>query len=162
MEGRQQITSDEARAIGVRLGLDWAKVSLEQFRRGIEVELEHGAQDPETDITHDDLALTGRIAWAHLKGIRDYYTRLDRLEAEAHAEMSGLWPLLGSSTDHTSPPAPDRASPDGPAPAFSSGLGGLFSRLLRGAGESDEDLRRGHAHTREASGGDLFTLMIDG
>ena len=89
MQDTQRITADEARAVGVRLGLDWAKVSLEQFRRGLEVELEHGARDPETDVTRDDLALTGKIAWAHLKEIRDYYTRLDRLEAEAHAEIAG-------------------------------------------------------------------------
>ncbi len=67
----------------MQLGLDWADVDLEQFRRGLEVELEHGAIDPETDVTGDDLVLTGRIAWAHLKEIRDYYTRLDQLEAEA-------------------------------------------------------------------------------
>jgi len=86
MSVRQQITAEEARSIGMRLGLDWAKVDLEQFRRGLEVELEHGARDPETDVTHDDLILTGKIAWAHLKEIRDYYTRLDQLEAEAEAQ----------------------------------------------------------------------------
>ena len=49
----------------------------------VRFEFEHGAHDPETDVTGDDLNLTGKIAWAHLKEIRDYYTRLDRLEAEA-------------------------------------------------------------------------------
>jgi hypothetical protein len=86
MSDQRQITLEEARSTGVRLGLDWAKVDLEQFRRGLEVELEHGARDPETDVTHDDLMLTGKIAWAHLKEIRDYYTRLDQLEAEAEAQ----------------------------------------------------------------------------
>ena len=57
-----------------------------QFRRGLEVELEHGTHDPETNVTGDDLVLTGKIAWAHLKEIGDYYTRLDRMEAEADAE----------------------------------------------------------------------------
>jgi hypothetical protein len=60
---------------------------LEQFRRGLEVELEHGARDPETNVTSDDLLLTGKIAWAHLKEIRDYYTRLDLMEAEAEKEL---------------------------------------------------------------------------
>ena len=83
MSPKRQITAEEARSTGMRLGLDWAKIDLEQFRRGLEVELEHGARDPETDVTNDDLILTGKIAWAHLKEIRDYYTRLDRLEAEA-------------------------------------------------------------------------------
>jgi hypothetical protein len=86
MSDKRQITIEEARSIGMRLGIDWAKIDLEQFRRGLEVELEHGARDPETNVTNDDLILTGKIAWAHLKEIRDYYTRLDQLEAEAEAQ----------------------------------------------------------------------------
>jgi hypothetical protein len=86
MSDEQRITAEEARSTGMRLGLDWTKVNLEQFRRGLEVELEHGARDSETNVTNDDLILTGKIAWAHLKEIRDYYTRLDKLEAEAEAE----------------------------------------------------------------------------
>ena len=49
------------------------------------MEFEHGAHDPETNVTNDDVVLTGKIAWAHLKEFPDYYTRLDRLEAEADA-----------------------------------------------------------------------------
>ena len=79
------IGADEARKVGIALGLDWTKVELEQFRRGLEVELEHGTRAPETDVTGDDLGLTGKIAWAHLKEFPDYYTRLDKLEAEAKA-----------------------------------------------------------------------------
>lgn len=85
MSDKRLITAEEARSTGRRLGLDWGKIDLEQFRRGLEVELEHGARDPETDVTNDDLILTGKIAWAHLKEIRDYYTRLDQLEEEAQA-----------------------------------------------------------------------------
>ena len=81
----QRIGTEEARRIGASLGIDWTKVDLEQFRRGLEVELEHGARDPETNVTNDDLILTGKIAWAHLKEFPDYYTRLDQLEAEADA-----------------------------------------------------------------------------
>lgn len=83
MGDKRRISTDEARTVGARLGLDWAQIDLEQFRRGLEVELEHGAHDPQTNVTSDDVLLTGKIAWAHLKEIRDYYTRLDRLEAEA-------------------------------------------------------------------------------
>jgi hypothetical protein len=83
MSIKRQFSVQEARAVGMQLGLDWTKIDLEQFRRGLEVELEHGAIDPETNVTDDDLVLTGKIAWAHLKEIRDYYTRLDQLEAEA-------------------------------------------------------------------------------
>ena len=83
MANKSRISEDEARQIGDGLGLDWNEVDLEQFRRGLEVELEHGARDPETNVTNDDMALTGKIAWAHLKEFPDYYTRLDKLEAEA-------------------------------------------------------------------------------
>lgn len=84
---RRRISLDEARSVGARLGLHWEQIDLEQFRRGLEVELEHGAHDPETNVTNDDVLLTGRIAWAHLKEIRDYYARLDRLEAEAKKQI---------------------------------------------------------------------------
>lgn len=83
--GKRRMSAEEARSLGNALGLDWSAIDLEQFRRGLEVELEHGAHDPETDVTHDDLFLTGKIAWAHLKEFPDYYTRLDKLEAEADA-----------------------------------------------------------------------------
>ena len=85
MTQKRRITAEEAKRVGVTLGLDWAKVDLEQFRRGLEVELEHGARDPETNVTNDDLTLTGKIAWAHLKEFPDFYTRLDSLEREADA-----------------------------------------------------------------------------
>ena len=77
------LTVDEAREIGTRLGIDWSKIDLNEFRRGLEVEFEHGAHDPDTNVTNDDPMLTGKIAWAHLKELKDYYTRLDRMEAEA-------------------------------------------------------------------------------
>ena len=85
MGGKRKFGADEARQVGASLGIDWEKVDLEQFRRGLEVELEHGARDPETNVTNDDIGLTGKIAWAHLKEFPDYYTRLDKLEAEADA-----------------------------------------------------------------------------
>jgi hypothetical protein len=80
---KRRISAEEARNVGSTLKIDWTKVDLEQFRRGLEVELEHGVRDPETNVTNDDLTLTGKIAWAHLKEFPDYYTRLDKLEAEA-------------------------------------------------------------------------------
>jgi hypothetical protein len=85
MSNKRQFLIEEARSIGMKLKIDWSQIELEQFRRGLEVELEHGAIDPETDVTGDDLMLTGKIAWAHLKEIRDYYTRLDQMEAEAES-----------------------------------------------------------------------------
>jgi len=82
---KRKVDADEAKRIGASLGINWGKVDLEQFRRGLEVEFEHGSHDPETNVTNDDAGLTGKIAWAHLKEFPDYYTRLDRLEAEADA-----------------------------------------------------------------------------
>ena len=85
MNAKRRFSSQEAKEIGDRLGLDWGDFDLEEFRRGLEVELEHGSRDPETNVTNSDPLLTGKIAWAHLKEFPDYYTRLDKLEAEADA-----------------------------------------------------------------------------
>ena len=85
MANRRRISAEEAQQVGTTLRLDWTKVDLEQFRRGLEVELEHGVRDPETNVTNDDLTLTGKIAWAHLKEFPDYYSRLGKLEAKADA-----------------------------------------------------------------------------
>ena len=85
MSNRRKFSTEEARFIGTQLKIDWSKIDLEQFRRGLEVELEHGARDLETNVTNDDPIITAKIAWAHLKEIKDYYTRLDQLEAEAEA-----------------------------------------------------------------------------
>lgn len=86
--GGRRVSADEASRTGGALGIDWTLVDREQFRRGLEVELEHGARDPETNVTHDDMILTGKIAWAHLKEFPDYYTRLDKLEKEADTYWS--------------------------------------------------------------------------
>ena len=83
---KRQFSTEEARSIGTQLDIDWSQIDLEQFRRGLTVELEHGAMDPETNVTGDDLVLTGKIVWAHLKEIRDYYTRLEQMESEAESQ----------------------------------------------------------------------------
>jgi hypothetical protein len=85
----RSFTSAEARAIGDQLGIDWVGVDLEQFRMGLAIELEHGKRDPKTDVTGDDLLITGKIALAHLREIPDYYTRLDRMEKEADGKVQG-------------------------------------------------------------------------
>ena len=80
---KRKVSADEAKRIGDTLAINWDTIDLEEFRRGIEVEFEHGAHDPETNVTNDDVVLTGKIAWTHLKEFPDYYARLARLEAEA-------------------------------------------------------------------------------
>lgn len=79
---KKEFTSEEARVIGDGIGVDWSNVDIEQFRMGLSVELEHGAHDPATDVTHDNFAATGKIAWAHLKELPDYYSRLREMEGE--------------------------------------------------------------------------------
>lgn len=78
-----KFTNDQAQVIGERVGIDFSNVSLDEFCHGLLVELEHGLQDPETNVTNDDMNITARIAWAHLKEIPDYYTRLSKMEREA-------------------------------------------------------------------------------
>lgn len=80
---KRTVSDTEAKQIGDNLRINWDQIDPEQFRSGLEVEFEHGARDPETNVTDDDVVLTGKIAWAHLKEFPDYYTRLKRLEAEA-------------------------------------------------------------------------------
>lgn len=89
MSEETRFTLEEAAAIAEKLGIDWTRFSIEQFRRGLDVELEHGLRDPETNVTGDDPVLTGKIAFAHLKEYPDYYERLDVLEAEAEAFWEG-------------------------------------------------------------------------
>jgi hypothetical protein len=73
----------EAKQIGEAIGVDWHAFGVEQFQIGLEVELEHGARDPQTNVTDDDALITGKIALAHLKEFPDYYTRLSAMEKEA-------------------------------------------------------------------------------
>lgn len=76
-------TSEEAERVGNELGVKWDKFDIEQFRMGMDVELEHGLIDPVTNVTYDDAVMTGKIALAHLKEFSDYYTRLAKMEKEA-------------------------------------------------------------------------------
>ncbi|MBI4709821.1 MAG: hypothetical protein HY806_07510 [Nitrospirae bacterium] len=83
MSEKKHFTTDEAKKIGSALGIDWSKFDVEQFRMGMDVELEHGRQDPATNVTNDDAVTTGKIALAHLNEFPDYYTRLEKMEEEA-------------------------------------------------------------------------------
>lgn len=80
---KKQFTQEDAKRIGQALGIDWAKFDVEQFRMGLNVELEHGTIDPRTNVTDDDDIMTGKIALAHLNEFSDYYTRLEKMEQEA-------------------------------------------------------------------------------
>lgn len=83
MSEAKVFTAEQAKKVGESLGIDWSKFDVEQFRMGMDVELEHGTRDPHTDVTHNDLTITGKIALAHLNEFPDYYTRLYEMEEEA-------------------------------------------------------------------------------
>ncbi len=83
MTEKKVFTGGQAKKIGEQLGIKWDRFDVEQFRRGMDVELEHGKRDPYTNVTNDDPLTTGKIALAHLNEFPDYYTRLDRMEKEA-------------------------------------------------------------------------------
>ncbi len=85
MSSKREFTSEEARRIGDSIGVDWTQYDIEEFRMGLAVELEHGLHDEQTNVTGDDEIVTGKIALAHLKEIRDYYTRLAIMERDAEA-----------------------------------------------------------------------------
>ena len=89
MSTQERFSADEARSVGEQIGIDWrtAPFDIDQFRRGMDVELEHGLRDPLTNVTGDDPVLTGKIALAHLHEFPDYYTRLEEMEEQAKHEV---------------------------------------------------------------------------
>lgn len=87
MSAQKHFTTEQAREIGDKLGIDWGRLDVGQFRMGLDVELEHGRHDPATDVTGNDPILTGKIALAHLNEFADYYTRLEKMEREAEKEL---------------------------------------------------------------------------
>ncbi|OGD66640.1 hypothetical protein A3F08_03050 [Candidatus Berkelbacteria bacterium RIFCSPHIGHO2_12_FULL_36_9] len=80
---KNEITSEVAKKTGEKIGISWNNFNIDQFRRGIIVELEHGTVSPQTNVTNDDLEMTGKIALAHLNEFHDYYDRLEKMEKEA-------------------------------------------------------------------------------
>lgn len=88
MSEETRTTTEEARRVGDEIGVDWKRFDLEQFRLGMDVEFEHGSNDPQTDVTGDDPILTGKIALAHMKEFPDYYERLERMEQEAERDWA--------------------------------------------------------------------------
>jgi len=79
----KKITKQEAENIGNELGVNWNEINIDEFTKGVNVELEHGYIDSKTNVTNDNRILTGKIAWAHLNEFPDYYTRLHKMESEA-------------------------------------------------------------------------------
>lgn len=83
MSNKKKFSAEEAQKIGEKLGIRWDKFDVNQFRMGMDVELEHGTVDPSTNVTNDDPLMTGKIALAHLNEFPDYYDRLEGMEVAA-------------------------------------------------------------------------------
>ena len=80
---KKKFTNEQAKAIGDSLGIKWDRFDVDQLRRGMDVELEHGLCDNSTNVSNDDALTTGKIALAHLNEFPDYYDRLEKMEEEA-------------------------------------------------------------------------------
>ncbi len=80
---RTHFSTELAKKIGEQLGIAWSKFDVDQFRKGMDVELEHGLIDSDTNVTNDDPLITGKIALAHLNEFSDYYDQLEKMEQEA-------------------------------------------------------------------------------
>jgi len=83
MSSKRTFSIEEAKSVGEKLGIKWDDFDVEQFRMGMDVELEHGKVDELTNVSNDDPLITGKIALAHLNEFPDYYDRLEDMEKEA-------------------------------------------------------------------------------
>jgi hypothetical protein len=83
---KYNLDAKKIKDIGDAIGINWDEVDFGEFAQGVKEELEHGdmfAIDPsDTNVTNDDINMTAKIAWAHLKEVPDYYTRLEQMEED--------------------------------------------------------------------------------
>jgi hypothetical protein len=77
-----QVELREAEIIRKEVGAEALEISVEDYKAGLEVELEHGVTFPDANVTNNHPILTGKIVLAHLKETLDYYQRLDIAEIE--------------------------------------------------------------------------------
>lgn len=77
-----KVSSKEARIILSQVNTGKMAIPLEEFRRGLEIELEHGVRFRDANVTNNHPLLTGMIVLAHLKEMMDYYERLEVAELE--------------------------------------------------------------------------------
>ena len=79
---KPEVSEEEAAIILKEIDTGDMDVTLEDFRQGLEVELEHGIMFNEANVTNNHPVLTARIVLAHFKEMLDYYKRLDVAEIE--------------------------------------------------------------------------------
>jgi hypothetical protein len=76
------VSEEEASAILDIVNTQGMQIPLEAFRKGLEVELEHGTMFEDANVTNNHPILTGKIVLAHLKETMDYYERIEVAEME--------------------------------------------------------------------------------
>lgn len=76
------VCQQDADKIRKLVGSETRDIPLEEFAHGLEIELEHGTQFGDANVTNNHPILTGRIVLAHLKEGLDYYLRLECMELE--------------------------------------------------------------------------------
>jgi hypothetical protein len=79
---KPNVTTKEAGIIMKIVNVKKMPIALEDFRMGLEVELEHGTMFDDANVTNNHPILTGMIVLAHMKETLDYYERLDIAEIE--------------------------------------------------------------------------------
>lgn len=82
----RSFTLNETERIGKKLGCDWKLWSIDDMRKGMNIELEHGKSNPKTNITNDDPEMTAKIALAHLIENPKYYDYLEEMESQMNEE----------------------------------------------------------------------------
>jgi len=86
---QKMFDENDAKKYGDDFGVKWDKFDAKQLADGMNVELEHGLIDPQTNVTNNDPILTMKIALAHLNEYPDYYIRLEKMEVEAEKFWEG-------------------------------------------------------------------------
>jgi hypothetical protein len=76
------VTSEEASTILHAVNAKHMEIAIDDFRQGLEVELEHGTRFEDANVTNNHPLLTGMIVLAHLKETGDYYKRIRVAEME--------------------------------------------------------------------------------
>jgi len=84
------ISLEEAKIVQEAVGSEALMIPTEEFKKGMQVELEHGIQFPDANVTNNHPILTGMIVLAHLKEMLDYYMRLEVAEIEGDLLKSYL------------------------------------------------------------------------
>lgn len=82
---------EDALYVANELGIIFNNFSIQDLIKGLNIELEHGYTNPITNVTNNDLLVTGKIALAHLMEFPNYYNEeygLPALERELKKRLT--------------------------------------------------------------------------